>query len=73
MCTIHVTRFVIVIVIEECGVVCDYRYKGVWCMVDNTQLYKRNAEMHNVPPNVHRDQISKIWPDFQNLTRGVYL
>jgi hypothetical protein len=22
------------------------------------------------PPNVHRGQISEIWPDFRNLTEG---
>ncbi len=32
------------------SVVCDYRYEDEWCIVDNTQLDKRNAEMHNVPP-----------------------
>jgi hypothetical protein len=37
-------------------------------MVDNTQLDMRNAQMHYVPPNVHRGHISKIWPDFRNLT-----
>jgi hypothetical protein len=40
-------------------------------MYDDLGMKSRMTPMY--PPNVHRGQISKIWPDFQNLTRGVYL
>jgi hypothetical protein len=45
---------------------------GVVCVVcDGNAAWNAKCTMY--PPNVHRGQISKIWPDFRNLTRGVYL
>ena len=59
------------------SVLCDYGRLSVGgCMVVwwiTRSLTREMQKCTMYPPNVHRGQISKIWPDFRNLTRGVYL